>query len=62
VFWKVVKKLLFGKDRVVIVGSPGVGKSCFLTLSRSTWRAREEEGASHSWLENKQPCERRGGF
>ncbi|KAE9337182.1 hypothetical protein PF008_g12666 [Phytophthora fragariae] len=32
VFWKVIKKLLFGKDRVVIVGSPGVGKSCFLML------------------------------
>ncbi|KAG1688295.1 hypothetical protein DVH05_003834 [Phytophthora capsici] len=32
VFWKVIKKLLFGEDRVVIVGSPGVGKSCFLML------------------------------
>ncbi|KAG6941691.1 hypothetical protein JG688_00018543 [Phytophthora aleatoria] len=32
VFWKVIKKLLFGKHRVVIVGSPGVGKSCFLML------------------------------
>ncbi|KAG1697258.1 hypothetical protein DVH05_016545 [Phytophthora capsici] len=32
VLWKVMKKLLFGKDRVVIVGSPGVGKSCFLML------------------------------
>ncbi|GMF34176.1 unnamed protein product [Phytophthora lilii] len=32
VFWEVIKKLLSGKDRVVIVGSPGVGKSCFLML------------------------------
>ncbi|KAJ8576472.1 hypothetical protein ON010_g2744 [Phytophthora cinnamomi] len=32
VFWKVIKNLLFDKDRVVIVGSPGVGKSCFLML------------------------------
>eukprot|EP00644_Phytophthora_capsici_P015186 jgi/Phyca11/575550/estExt2_Genewise1.C_PHYCAscaffold_750112 len=32
VFWKVIKRLLFGEDRVVIVGSPGVGKSCFLML------------------------------
>ncbi|GMF20899.1 unnamed protein product [Phytophthora lilii] len=32
VFWKVIKTLLFGEDRVVIVGSPGVGKSCFLML------------------------------
>ncbi|KAE9250319.1 hypothetical protein PF002_g4829 [Phytophthora fragariae] len=32
VFWEVIKKLLFGKDRVVIIGSPGVGKSCFLML------------------------------
>ncbi|ETN12615.1 hypothetical protein PPTG_22380 [Phytophthora nicotianae INRA-310] len=32
VFWKVIKKLLFGEDRVVIVGSPSVGKSCFLML------------------------------
>ncbi|KAG6617719.1 Crinkler (CRN) family protein [Phytophthora cinnamomi] len=32
VFWKVIKNLLFDKDRVVIVGSPGVGKSCLLML------------------------------
>ncbi|OWZ10988.1 Crinkler (CRN) [Phytophthora megakarya] len=32
VFWKVIKPLLFGKNRIVIVGSPGVGKSCFLML------------------------------
>ncbi|ETO81256.1 hypothetical protein F444_04409 [Phytophthora nicotianae P1976] len=32
VFWKVIKKLLFGEDRVVIVGSPSVGKSCLLML------------------------------
>ncbi|POM70882.1 LOW QUALITY PROTEIN: Crinkler (CRN) family protein [Phytophthora palmivora] len=32
VFWEVVKRPLFGKARVVIVGSPGVGKSCFLML------------------------------
>ncbi|KAL7691634.1 putative P-loop containing nucleoside triphosphate hydrolase [Plasmopara halstedii] len=31
-FWEVIKKQLFGKDRIVIVGSPGVGKSCFLML------------------------------
>ncbi|KAK1940761.1 hypothetical protein P3T76_007467 [Phytophthora citrophthora] len=31
-FWKVMKKLLFGEGRVVIIGSPGVGKSCFLML------------------------------
>ncbi|RLN91926.1 hypothetical protein BBJ28_00026627, partial [Nothophytophthora sp. Chile5] len=34
VFWAVVKKLLpsVGKSPVVILGSPGVGKSCFLVL------------------------------
>jgi hypothetical protein len=32
VFWQVIKKLLLGEDRVVIIGSPGVGKSCFLML------------------------------
>ncbi|GMF22811.1 unnamed protein product [Phytophthora lilii] len=32
VFWEVFKKLLFVEGRVVIVGSPGVGKSCFLML------------------------------
>ncbi|OWZ05058.1 Crinkler (CRN) [Phytophthora megakarya] len=32
VFWKVIKPLLFGENRVVIIGSPGVGKSCFLML------------------------------
>ncbi|ETP42956.1 hypothetical protein F442_10174, partial [Phytophthora nicotianae P10297] len=31
-FWEVIKKQLFGKDRIVIVGSPGVGKFCFLML------------------------------
>ncbi|KAL8010492.1 putative P-loop containing nucleoside triphosphate hydrolase [Plasmopara halstedii] len=31
-FWEVIKKMLYGEDRVVIVGSPGVGKSCFLML------------------------------
>ncbi|GMF44226.1 unnamed protein product [Phytophthora lilii] len=34
VFWQVVKGLLptVGKKRIVMVGSPGVGKSCFLML------------------------------
>ncbi|KAF4030693.1 hypothetical protein GN244_ATG17511 [Phytophthora infestans] len=31
-FWEMIKKMLYGEDRVVIVGSPGVGKSCFLML------------------------------
>ncbi|KAE9174468.1 hypothetical protein PF004_g26652 [Phytophthora fragariae] len=33
VFWQLIKKLLLDpKKRIVIVGSPGVGKSCFLML------------------------------
>ncbi|OWY97076.1 Crinkler (CRN) [Phytophthora megakarya] len=32
VFWKVIKPLMFGKHRIVLIGSPGVGKSCFLML------------------------------
>ncbi|POM65808.1 Crinkler (CRN) family protein, partial [Phytophthora palmivora] len=33
VFWEVIKRPLFGKARVVIVGSPVVGKSCFRMLT-----------------------------
>ncbi|KAG1686968.1 hypothetical protein DVH05_005795 [Phytophthora capsici] len=31
-FWQVIKKLLFSKRPIIFVGSPGVGKSCFLML------------------------------
>ncbi|ETM52082.1 hypothetical protein L914_04212, partial [Phytophthora nicotianae] len=51
VFWKVIKKLLFGEDRVVIVGSPSVGKSCFLMLL-PFYRVFRKEKGSYSRLAN----------